>query len=259
MTIAFAADSLVTMLLATVRVSVFFILAPPFSSKAIPMRVKAGLAVALSLAVLPALRGQAAPALELFPLVGAALYQAVVGAAMGFVVLLAFAVVQAAGELLDLASGFTLATLYDPMSNASSSIFGRIHQLLAITLLFASGGHLFLVRGLISTFTVLPLHPMSLGDLGRLVTDGVGAFVGGALQVAGPVLVVLFLAEIVLGLVSRAVPTLNIFAISFPVKIILVISFAGMAFALLPGVVSELVDQTGRDMTSVARMLGARG
>ena len=259
MTIAFAENSLVTMLLATVRLSAFFLLAPPFSSKAVPVRVKAGLAVALALAVLPALRGQSTPPLELLPLVGATLFQALVGAAMGFVVLAAFAVIQAAGELLDLASGFTVATLYDPLSNVSSSLFGRIHQLLAVTLLFASGGHLFLVRGLISTFTVVPLHPLSLGDLSRLVTHDVGTFLGGALQVAAPVLVVLFISEVALGLVSRAVPTLNIFAISFPVKIVLAITFAGIAFALLPGVVGTVTDQAGRDMTSVARMLGSAG
>ncbi len=259
MTVTVAADALVTMLMATVRLSAFFLLAPPFSSKAIPVRVKVGLAVGLALAVLPALKGQAAPALELFPLIGATLYQVVVGAAMGYVVLAAFSVIQAAGELLDLASGFTLASLYDPLSNVSSSLFGRIHQLLAVTLLFAAGGHLFLVRGLLATFSVVPLHPMSLGDLARLVTDDVARFLGGALQIAAPVLVVLFISEVALGLVSRAVPSLNIFAISFPVKIVLAITFSGMAFALLPGVVSTLMDQVGRDMTSVARMLGAGG
>lgn len=259
MTLSLAADTYVTMLLATVRLSAFFLLAPPFSSKAVPVRVKTGLALALSLAVLPTLRGQTPPPLELLPIIGATLYQAVVGAAMGFVVLAAFSVVQAAGELLDLASGFTLASLYDPLSNVTSSMFGRIQHLLAVTLLFAAGGHLFLVRGLVTTFTVVPLHPMSLGDLARLVTKDVGALLGGALQVAAPVLVVLFLSEVALGLISRAVPTLNIFAISFPVKIVLAISFAGVAFAMLPGVVSGLVDQAGKDMTSVARMMGAAG
>lgn len=259
MTISLAADTFVTLLLATVRLSAFFLLAPPFSSKSVPVRIKAGLALALALAVVPTLRGQAVPPLELLPLAGAALYQAAVGAVMGFVVLVAFAVVQAAGELIDLASGFTLASLYDPLSNVSSSMFGRIQQLLAVTLLFAAGGHLFLVRGLVSTFTVVPLHAMSLGDLTRLVTEDVGTFLGGALQIAAPVLVVLFLAEVALGLISRAVPTLNIFAISFPVKIVIAITFAGIAFAMLPGVVSGLLDQAGEDMTSVARMMGAAG
>jgi flagellar biosynthesis protein FliR len=69
---------------------------------------------------------------------------------------------------------------------------------------------------------------------------------------------VLFLAELALGLVSRAVPTLNIFAMSFPVKILLAISLAGVAFSLLPGAVSRLLDQATRDMVSVAEMMGTR-
>lgn len=259
MDVTFATESVVTVLLATVRLSAFFAIAPPFSSKAVPAKIKAGLAFALAIAVLPRLRGGELPTLDTFSLMGAVLYQVAVGAAMGFVVLAAFSVVQAAGELLDLASGFTLASLYDPMSNTSSSMFGRIQHLLAITLLFAAGGHLFLVRGLVMTFSAVPVAPMSIGDLARLATEDVGRFLGGALQIAAPVLVVLFLAEVAMGLVSRAVPSLNIFALSFPVKIILAISFAGVAFALLPGAVSMILDQSGKDMVSVARMLGARG
>lgn len=259
MDVTVASESLVTVLLVTVRLGVFFAIAPPFSSRAVPAKVKGALALALALAVLPRLRGGELPTLETWPLVGSVLYQALVGAAMGFVVLAAFAVIQAAGELLDLASGFTLASLYDPLSNVTSSMFGRLQHLLAITLLFAADGHLVLVRGLVMTFSAVPVNPMAIGDLARLASHEVGRFLGGALQVAAPVLVVLFLAEVALGLVSRAVPSLNIFAISFPVKIVLAISFAGVAFALLPGAVSMLLEQSARDMTSVSRMLGANG
>lgn len=259
MDVSVASDALVTILLATIRLGAFFALAPPFSSRAVPVRVKAALAFALALAVYPTIKGAGTPPLETFALIGATLYQVLVGAAMGFVVLAAFQVIQAAGELLDLASGFTLASLYDPMSNTSSSMFGRVQHLLAVTLLFAAGGHLFLVRGLVATFSVVPVAPLSLGDLARLATHDVGRFLGGALQIAAPVLVVLFLAEVALGLVSRAVPTLNIFAMSFPVKIVLAISFAGIAFALLPGAVSTILDQSGRDMVSVSRILGGAG
>jgi flagellar biosynthetic protein FliR len=177
---------------------------------------------------------------------------------MGFVVHVALSVVQAAGELLDLASGFTLASLYDPLSNVSSSMFGRIQQLLAVTLLFAANGHLLLVRGLMTTFETVPLRPMLPGDMARLATEDLGRFLAGALQIAAPVLVVLFLAELALGLVSRAVPTLNIFAMSFPVKILLAISLAGVTFALLPGAVSKLLDQAARDMVTVATVTGSR-
>ncbi|WP_406833105.1 flagellar biosynthetic protein FliR [Pedococcus sp. KACC 23699] len=252
-----SAETLVVLLLATVRMSAFFAIAPPFSSRSVPARVKAGMAFALALCLLPTL-SSTGPTLDLPGIAGATLWQVAVGMVMGFVVHVAVSVIQAAGELLDLASGFTLASLYDPLSNVSSSMFGRIQQLLAITLLFAANGHLVLVRGLMMTFRTVPLRPLSIGDLSRLATEDLGRFLAGALQIAAPVLVVLFLAELALGLVSRAVPTLNIFAMSFPVKIILAISLAGVAFALLPGAVSRLLDQATHDMVSVAAMMGTR-
>ncbi len=256
MTAQLSAQTLLVLLLATLRMSAFVAVAPPFSSRAVPARIKVALAFALALCVVPSLSGQA-PDADLLSLLGAALFQVAVGLTLGFVVMLALAAVQAAGELIDLASGFTLASLYDPLSNVTSSMFGRIHQLLAVTILFAVNGHLFLVRGLLTTFQVVPLRPLALGDLGRLLTDDLGRLLASALQIAAPVLVVLFLAELALGLVSRAVPTLNIFAISFPVKILLAISLSGVAFALLPGVVSTLLDRAGHDMAAVAAMFGS--
>ncbi len=256
MTAQLGADTLVVLLLATLRMSAFVAVAPPFSSRAVPPRVKAALAFALALVVVPSVTGPV-PSLDLLSLLAAVLFQVAVGLALGFVVQLALAAVQAAGELVDLASGFTLASLYDPLSNVSSSMFGRIQQLLAVTILFAVNGHLILVRGLVTTFEVLPLRPLALGDLARLVGGDLGRLLAAAVQIAAPVLVVLFLAELSLGLVSRAVPTLNIFAISFPVKILLAISLSGVAFALLPGAVSTLLDRATHDMAAVAGMLGS--
>src|SRR5690349_2252661 len=125
-----AGDTLGVLLMATVRLSAFFAIAPPFSSRAVPARVKAALSFAVALLVAPRLRGQG-PSLDLTGLLGGAAYQVLVGATMGFVVYLAFSAVQAAGELVDLASGFTLSSLYDPMTNVSSSMFGRVQALLA--------------------------------------------------------------------------------------------------------------------------------
>ncbi len=173
----------------------------------------------------------------------AALFQVVVGLTLGFLAQLLFSAVQAAGELIDLASGFTLATLYDPLSNVSSSMFGRIHQLIAVTLLFATNGHLFLLRGFMASYEVFPLHPTSIGTLTQTVLAHVGTFFTSALQIAAPVVVVLFLAELALGLVSRAVPSLNVFAMSFPVKILLTLSLAAVAVGLLPGAVSTILDR----------------
>lgn len=248
-------STLLAVLLATIRASAWLAVAPPFNTRAIPAVVKVGLALALALPVGPRLADQA-PAPEARPLLVAAVFQVAVGLTLGFLAQLLFSAVQAAGELIDLASGYTLATLYDPLSNVSSSMFGRVNQLVAVTLLFALNGHLLLVRGFLSTFQVLPLHPVSLGALADRVTSNVGTFFVAALEIAAPVVVVLFLAELSLGLVSRAVPSLNVFALSFPLKILLTLTLASVAMALLPGAVSMLVDRIVVDVAGVARGLG---
>ena len=248
--------TLLAVLLATVRASAWLVVAPPFSSKAIPSLVKVAIALGLALAVAPSLAAQAPPPKTSAVLV-AALFQVAVGLSLGFLAQMLLAAVQAAGELIDLFSGFTLASLYDPLSNNSSSMFGRVHQLVAVTLLFALNGHLLLIRGFLTSFEVMPLHPVSLGALASQMSANLGAFFVAALEVAAPVVIVLFLAELALGLLSRAVPSLNVFAMSFPVKILLTLVLAGRAMALLPGVVSALLDRITHSTGDLLQILGS--
>lgn len=255
MTVAVSAPVLIAFLLAVVRISAWVVVAPPFNSRAVPTIVKVALALGLAFPVAPRLVGQA-PAPELGPLLTAVAFQVAVGLVLGFLTQLLFAAVQAAGELVDLASGFTLASIYDPFSNVTSSMFGRLNQLVAVTLLFATNAHLLLIRGLLTSFEVLPLHAPDAGVLARLFTANLGRFFVAMLETAAPTLVVLFLADLALGLLSRAVPSMNIFSLSFPVKILLTLSLAGAAFALLPGVVNALVDRVLHETTSLSGALG---
>lgn len=234
-------NQVIALLLVTVRVSAWLVVAPPFNNRGIPKSVKVAIALALAMAIGPRLASQAPPP-EFVPLLTAVLFQVVVGLALGFLAQLLFAAVQSAGELIDLASGFTLASLYDPATNVSVSMFGRVYQVVAVTLLFALNGHLLLIRGFVASYDVLGMQPVSLGAVTSTVTSNVGVFFVSTLEIAAPVMVVLFLADLALGLLSRAVPSLNIFVMSFPIKILLTLTLAGVAMALLPGAVSAILD-----------------
>lgn len=254
MTVAVPADLLIAFLLTVVRASAWLVVAPPFNSRAVPTTVKVALAVALSLPVAPRL-ASVAPAPELGPLIGAVLQQAVTGLVLGFLAQLLFAAVQAAGELVDLFSGFTIASVYDPLSNVSSTMFGRLQQLIAVTLLFALNGHLLLIRGFLSSYQAVPLTA-DLRGLARLFVHELGTFFVAALEIAAPLVAVLFLAELSMGLIGRAAPSLNVFSTSFPLKILLVLSFAGLSFTMLPGVVRDLVRSMLQAGDAASRLLG---
>jgi flagellar biosynthetic protein FliR len=248
-----SAQLLIAFLLTVVRISAWIVVAPPFNSRAVPATVKVALSVALALPVAPRMVDRA-PEPEIGPLVSAILLQVLAGLVLGFIAMILFAAIQAAGELIDLFSGFTVASLYDPLSGSTSSMFGRLHQLIAITLLFATGAHLLLVRGLVASFDVVPLRADS-GALPKLMVSQVGKFFVAALEIAAPLVAVLFLAELAIGLVGRAAPSLNVLSTSFPLKILLTLSLAGMTLTVLPGAVERLVQNILRATATASRML----
>ncbi|MBO3084920.1 flagellar biosynthetic protein FliR [Cellulomonas fengjieae] len=249
MTVALPLAAVQTTMLAGVRIAAFLVIAPPFSHRVVPSMVKIMLALGLALAVAPGLEPVDADGTGAF--VGAVVLEAVVGAAFGFLVMLLFSAVQSAGTLIDLFGGFQMAAAFDPMSMTSGAQFQRLYQMTAVVLLFVSDGYQVVLAGLVRTFDALPLGAvMDLSTLAESVTTGLSQMFVGALQIAGPLLVVLFLADVGLGLLTRVAPALNAFALGFPLKILLTLTFGAYAFLALPAVVEGL---TGR---SVEAMLG---
>ena len=254
MTATLPVDLLLGFLLAMVRTAAWLVVAPPFNTRMVPVTAKVGLAVALAVPVAPRIAATAPPP-ELAPLATAVLLQVGVGLALGFVVQLLFAAVQAAGELIDLFAGFTIAATYDPFTNANQAVFGRLYQLLATTLLFASNGHLLLLEGLLDSFAAVPSGMPDLGATSSELVDALGLFFLSALEIAAPLLGVLFLTEVALGLLSKAAPQMNVFTLGFPIKILLTLLLAGLALPLLPNAVDGLVSAATTSGTAVVRAL----
>jgi flagellar biosynthetic protein FliR len=240
------AVTLAALLLATARAAGFVLVAPPFNTRAVPGPVKGALALALSVALVDRVApGLPEPSTGF--LVVTAVSEVAIGAALGFVVQLFFTAVQFAGELIDVTGGFTLQPAYDPLAMTMNSVMGKLHSLLATTLLFTSGGHLMLVRGLATSYEGLPVsggYPAE--SIGEVVMTAFSMMFLAALQIAGPMVAVLMLADVALALLSRAAPALNIFAIGFPVKILLTLTLLGLTFPLLPSALDALLEQATR-------------
>ncbi|MBP1239997.1 flagellar biosynthetic protein FliR [Frigoribacterium sp. PvP120] len=238
-------------MLAAVRMTAFIVIAPPFSYKAFPGRVKAMLGVGLGLAVAPRVTpGYESLATGQF--VVALVLEVVVGAVLGFLVFLAFAAVQAAGSLIDLFGGFTLAQAFDPQSMVNGAQFTRLFQMTALALMFASGGYQLLIGGLTRSFDAFPLGlGMDLSRPVEMMAHGVSQMFLATLQIAGPLAVVLFLADVGLGLLSRVAPALNAYAMGFPLKILMTVMLAGGVFLALPGVVRSLTGDASKMLLGV--------
>jgi len=236
------AASIIGFLLVLVRTGTWVMVCPPFGTKMVPTQVKVGFSFALALAMAPKLQGQAVP-LELPAIVSAAFMQAATGIALGFLGVLLFSAFQSAGSLIDLFGGFATAQLFDPMSGSQASIFGRFYQLMATVLLFATGGHLLLVRGFLATFDAVPASGPSLDVVAGVFRHGITTFFIAAIEIAAPLLAALFLADVALGILAKAAPEMNVLLLGMPLKILLTISLAAVAIPLLPDAVSSLTNQ----------------
>jgi flagellar biosynthetic protein FliR len=244
--------SLIALLLASVRVVAWLAVVPPFSSRGIPAMAKVILSLGLCLAVTPVLAEQDLP-MTTFALMTATAAQALIGLAMGYVTMLLFAAVGAAGSLIDLFGGFALAAAWDPLGMNMNTVFGRFHQMLATVLLLVSGGHLLVIGGLLSTFRYLPLNGMpDISSWEGVLVTAFSMFFTVAVQMALPMIAVLFVADLALALLTKVAPQLNALNVMFPAKVGLTLLLLGMSFPMLPQAVEHLVGLANEAMATMA-------
>jgi flagellar biosynthetic protein FliR len=244
--------SVQTVMLASVRVAGFLVVAQPFSARGAPGLVKVALSLAVGAAVAPRLAPVASDSTGAF--VSSLVIQAAIGLALGFGVQLVMTAVQLAGNFLDQFGGFAMGMAFDPLSQVQSSLMGRLYGFIATALLFASDGYQIILQGFVRTFDAVPLDAGL--DLGRVGTELASAFSGmfaGALQIAGPLIIVLFLTDIGLGLLTKVAPALNAFVMGFPLKILITLLMVGFALLVMDAVVHGLaVDGVGL----ISRLVG---
>lgn len=218
------------------RVSGMAISAPLFGSAEIPLRIRALLAICLALLVAPLQFGAPLPQVEntleylvLFAMEG------LTGMVLGLGIGLMFLGVQLAGQVVAQTSGMQLADVFNPSMDASIPIFSELFHYLALAVFVVIGGHRMMVDGLLETYAYLPigasLSESAVETLLSLVTQSFGL----AIRVAAPTMTALLLATVILGLLSRTIPQLNVMALGFGLNaavtlIALAISLAGAAW-----------------------------
>lgn len=249
MTVHVGSTLLLGFLLALVRTSAWVTTSPPFTTVGVAAYTKVGISAALALAVVG--HGAHSPLLAHLPtttlgFMGAVLQQALTGLVLGFGTNLLFSTVGSAGTLLDLATGLNLTAQLDPLGLQQTPVIGRLFNLVATMLLFASGGYLLLIEGLLESFRGVPLSLLRIGSIGALFTHQIAVMFLAALELAAPLLVVLFLSNVVLGLLTRAAPQLNVLSLSLGVQVMLGVLLVGVALPLLPGAVDNLMQQAVR-------------
>lgn len=225
---------LVAFLLVLGRALGWLMVVPPFSDRqSIPPVATMSVASGLAVLIAPTLPASMIP-LTAAGFIGSLVVQFATGAAIGLVVSLLISTATTAGSLLDLSGGLNLPSSIDPLSLDQTPMLGQFYQQVAVILLFVSGGYTLLVDGFARSFQAPGFALGATGRIGEVLVVDLATMFTSALEIASPILVVLFASQILLALLSRAAPQMNVWILGMPIQIFLAITLVAVGISVLP-------------------------
>ncbi|MGF1774423.1 flagellar biosynthetic protein FliR [Vibrio wakamikoensis] len=226
------------------RIGAAFLAMPFFGDALIPVWVRALLA--LSIVVITAPLMPAMPAVDLFSMTSLflAFEQAMWGVFFGLILHLFFNIFTMLGQIVSLQMGLGMAIMNDPVNGLSVAILGRIFLLLCTLLFLALEGHLLVIDILVQSFVIWPVGSgLSVFSLDSLVSL-FGWMFASALALALPAIVSMLLANISFGVMNRAAPSLNVYALGFPMTMLLGLFSILITVSGIPSRYTALVHKT---------------
>ena len=203
------------------RISACLIATPILSSMSVNTRLRVSLAMVLTILIYPL---HDWPIVDVLSGAGLVLFleQVVIGVMMGLILQIVFAAVSAAGEFISLSMGLGFAMMADPNSGAQTPVISQFLVILATLVFVSIGGHLILIELLLDSFRLWPIGEpqLEMAMVWDLLQWSVLLFTG-ATMIALPAMVVLLLTNSAMGVVSRAAPSLNVFAVGFPLTLLM--------------------------------------
>lgn len=232
-------------LLLGLRIAPVFAFAPPFSLIHLPVHFRVLLGLGISICLVCALPQETAVAnVGLYSLVMAGVRELMLGIVFVLTLQLAFAALYVAGRTVDIQAGFGLALLIDPTSKSQMPLVGTLFAYMAGMSFFAADGHLALLRLFAVSVKAVPLGtwavPFSLDRLFAFISITFAS----ALGVAGGIILVLFLIDILIALLSRTVPQMNVLVLGFQVKTLALLTVLAVSFGISGALITRMMNMT---------------
>lgn len=246
----FTVERLEFYLLIIVRISTVIATAPIFSLGNTPRKVKAGIAIALALVEIPML--EYTP-LSYTGVVGYALLvtkEALTGALIGLASGLCMYIVDFSGHILDMEIGFSMVTLMDPTTRTQTSINGVFLNYLLILIMLATNLHYYIISTIYDSFTVIPIGGAVFnGNLYLFYLEYMVNYFVIGFRIILPIFASILIINVVLGVLAKVAPQMNMFAIGMQLKVFVGIFVLTIVLSMLPGISDFLFTQM-RTMTN---------
>jgi flagellar biosynthetic protein FliR len=246
----FNPKDVVAFILVLMRVAGLFLTAPVFVSRNIPVMVKVSWILVVAFLVYPVVdfKPESLPSPGL-TLGFAVVRELLIGFSIGMGATLIFTGIQLAGQIVDIQMGLGMVNIIDPITSAQISIMGQYYFLIATLVFLAANGHHLLLRGIVDSFSVIPLgqahFSIALGTKMMALFSQV-FFI--AFRVGAPVIGALFITNMALGIVARTVPQMNVFIVGMPLNLAVGFLITAVSMSFFTFVMQGLFKEMYRDM-----------
>lgn len=205
-----------------VRMTGLFIISPVFGRKNLPVYLKIGFSLMMALILVNTVQvGNLNYDNNIYQFAFIVFKEFIVGLMIGFVSYIFFSVVYIAGQLIDIQMGFGMVNVLDPTSNIQVPVTSNFYFIVSMLVFLGIRGHHLLIRAIFESYEYIPIGGAVFSD--KLVENFLrifGEVFAIGMKIAAPVTAVIIITDVALGVLSKAIPQLNVFIVGMPVKIV---------------------------------------
>lgn len=225
-------------LICLARVAAIFAIIPVFSGGQIPPQMRIGIAVMFALLTYPIIQSTLpVTSLTITDMAIIVAAEVIFGLLVGFIAQLIFMAAEFAGAIIGYQMGFAMANVFDPTTQQQVALISQFQGIFAILLFLSLNIHHFFLEAMVSSFTLLPPGYLNLtgGAIPMLVELSNNALIL-SIRLVAPIIALLILVNLTLGFMTRIFPQLNVFMLSFPLKIGISFIVMGMTFGVFAAI-----------------------
>ena len=240
---AFTQENLEYFLLILIRLASFIYIAPFFGNSNTPARFKLGLAVFLAIIMYSVLPRQTLEYGNVAEYAFLVVKESIVGLLIGYAAFVCSTIIAFTGKIIDLEIGMSMAQIFDPITNQTVSITGNLYSYFILMIMIATNMHLFLLKALVDSFSVIGLGGAVLGDgLYNTIVGFITTYMIIGFRIALPVFVASLILNCVLGILAKVAPQMNMFAVGIQIKIIVGLFIMFITVSLIPSIANFIFE-----------------
>lgn len=250
--VAFSIAEMEYFLLIFTRITMFLFIAPFFSMRGVPNRVKIGLGFFISLLLYHTITPHEALAYTtVWQYALIVMKEAVTGLLIGYGATICNSIVLFAGRMVDMDIALSMVNQLDPTTNENASITGVYYQYTVLLMLLITGMHRYLIRALADAFSLIPINGavFHMQNLLTTMMKFMSEYIVLAFRICLPIFIVITLLNAILGILAKVSPQMNMFAVGIQLKILVGFAILFVTTIMLPGVANVIYEEVKR-MTS---------